>query len=74
MAKRTSKDISNAIDLLRRLLEEEYGTDYAYIIMGNGQVIGSSNRTQGIVIARANGDGDTGTGTSGNDGNEEGGT
>jgi C4-dicarboxylate-specific signal transduction histidine kinase len=46
--KATNQELANAINAMIALLKQNFGTDYAYTIMGNGFVLAQSNMN-GVV-------------------------
>lgn len=47
----TSRSVAEAIEALRDALFREYGCDYVFAVMGNGHVLGASNKENGIIHA-----------------------
>lgn len=49
--KPTHQVIANLIENLREALQNEYGSDYSFVVLGEGKVIAASNNSDGKVIA-----------------------
>ncbi len=48
----TTPAIAATVETLRELLAQEYGPDYAFVVLARGEIIGASNRRHGIMIAQ----------------------
>lgn len=47
----TCKAVAEAIETLRDALFREYGCDYAFAVVAHGEVLGASNKENGIIHA-----------------------
>ena len=47
----TSLSVAEAIEAMRDALFREYGTDYAFSILGHGRLLAASTNADGIIHA-----------------------
>lgn len=50
---KVSEELATTIEKMRELLDEEFGCDYAFSVLGRGHMIAASNNRAGKVIAEA---------------------
>ena len=50
---KTTPDVAAAIEQLRAVLAETYGCDFAFLVLGRGEILGASTLNHGEVRASA---------------------
>jgi hypothetical protein len=50
---KTTPGIATAIEQLRSALAETYGCDFAFLVLGHGEILGASTLNHGEVRANA---------------------